>query len=127
MSGTEAALPVSGTANSLRVIQQVTSAGTVDTEVIAETDLAVTVPGATSVTGTDSTIIAASAGIRHNVVSVPTSADTGVYLNVGAPATTASFLCEAGGVWKANTSQAIHAIRAGSTNVTAYVMTGVPA
>lgn len=123
---TEHALPVGGTSDALRTIQQNTAAGVVQTEVVVETDLTVTVIGAVTVTGVDSVIVAASSGIRLVVLSVPTSADTGIYVNVAAAATSSSFLVEAGGVWRANTAQAIHALRAGSTNVTAYVMTAVP-
>lgn len=126
MSGTEAILPVFGTGKNLRVVEQITSAGTADTEVVAHTELTMAAPTSVSVTGSSAEIVAASAGIRHVVISVPTTADTGIYVNFGAAATSSNFLIEAGGALKLNTPQQIRAIRAGSTNVTAYVMTGAP-
>ncbi len=127
MSGIESLLPVIGTGKNLRVIEQTTTAGTVDTEVVAETNLAVDQTSQVVITAADTVLVPASAGIRHVVIWTGLSADTGFYGNVGAAATAANALYEAGGVLKANTSQAIHAIRAGTSDVTAYVMTGVPA
>lgn len=125
----EAMIPIALTSLNLRAVQQVTAAGTGETEVVTLADLNVSVLGAISVTGTSAAIIAqlvATAAIRHIVISVPTSADSGIYVNVGATATSSHFLVEAGGALKLNTPQAIHAIRAGSSNVTAYILTGVP-
>lgn len=123
---TEHGIPVLGTGEQLRTLQQTTGAGNVQVEVVTDSELTVDVPVAVSVTGTSAEIVAASTGIRHVVLSVPTSADTGIYVNFGAAATSSNFLIESGGALKVNTPQQIRAIRAGSSNVTAYVMTGAP-
>jgi len=122
---TEHALLVGTGPDSLRTIQQTVGTAVVQTEVVAEPNLSITSPTASSVTGSDGIIVAASSGIRPIVVSVPTSADTGIYVNFDAAATSSNFLVEAGGRLLVNTAQAIHAIRAGASNVTAYVLTGV--
>lgn len=98
------------------------------TVAVSETDLTVTVPNAATVTAVDSTIVAAGAtGERDIVVAVPTTADTGIYVNFGAAATSSKFLMQPGSSLKANTNQALHALRAGAADVTVYLMTGVPA
>lgn len=95
---------------------------------VAEADLTITVPNAVTVGSTSSTIVAsATSGERDILISVPTTADTGIHVNVGAAATTSKFLIQSGGRLVLNTNQAVHAIRAGSADVTAYLITGVPA
>lgn len=95
---------------------------------VAEADLTITVPNAVTVGSSSSTIVAsATSGERDILISVPTTADTGIHVNVGAAATTSKFLIQSGGRLVLNTNQAVHAIRAGSADVTAYLITGVPA
>lgn len=122
---TEHALPIAGTTDSLRTISQVTAAGVVQTEVVALPNITASAPVASTVGSSSAELIAATVGIRPVLISVPTSADTGICINFDAAATTSNFLIESGGALKVNTAQQIRAIRAGSTNVTAYVLTGV--
>lgn len=132
----QSALPAGG-----NVIGGVTQSGTwtvtgplTDTQLratppeVADADMMLTVPNAVTVGVADSTIIAAgTTGERDIVISVPTTADTGIYVNAGAAATTSKFLVQAGGRLFLNTNQAIHALRAGAADVTAYIITAVPA
>lgn len=95
---------------------------------VSDADETLTIPDAVTVGSTSTALVAAgSTGLREIVISVPRSADTGIHINVGAAATTAKFLIEAGGTLTLNTNQAVNAIRAGAADVTTYTITGVPA
>lgn len=122
----EQALPIGDTGFSLRSIQQTTTAGTVQTEVVTDTQLTLTVPDKSTVGAASAELIAATTGIRDVIISIPSTASIGICINFDAAATANKFLIEPGGVFKARTAQQIRAIRAGGVDVTAYVITGVP-
>lgn len=62
---------------------------------------------------------------RDVTIYIKEDADTGIYINVNGAATTDHFLLEPGKSIPISTLQAINAIRAGTTNVTAYILAGV--
>lgn len=64
---------------------------------------------------------------RQIRLKVPSTADTGVYLEFGGGAATTKHFVEAGDCEYFDSNQAITVIRAGAANVTVYVSTGVNA
>lgn len=81
-----------------------------------------------SVTGTSAALVAAGSGTsRYVIIYVPNGATTGIRINFGATAADAtSPLIEPGERVYLNTIQAVNAIRAGASNVTVSIFTGVP-
>lgn len=80
-----------------------------------------------SVTGTSAELVAANASdvTREVLIFVPSDADTGIHIaDDGDAATTSDFLIPPGGTVSITTLEAINAIRAGSTNVTVYLILG---
>jgi hypothetical protein len=76
-------------------------------------------------TGTSGTLYAASSGAPREVtVSLLAAADTGIHVGFGATATSSMFLIQPGQAITFNGRQSITCIRAGSANVTAYLLPG---
>jgi len=67
-------------------------------------------------------LIAASTAVSRTVlITVPTSADTGIHVNAGAAATTSEALIHPGQSVVVTTKQAINAIRGGSADIVVEV------
>lgn len=85
-----------------------------------------TAPNASTVGVASGELIAAATGAgRTVVITVPATATGGIHINFGAAATTSKYLIEPGKSLIIATEQQITAIRAGASDVTTYVLTGV--
>lgn len=81
-----------------------------------------------TVTNASAALVAAGSGVsRYVVIMVPKGATTGIRIAFGATAASSTtYLIEPGVTLYLNTIQAINAIRAGGSDVTVSVITGVP-
>lgn len=78
--------------------------------------------------GVSTTLLAAAAAgtITQTVtLSILANADTGVYINFGGAATTNNYLIQPGGSLTVTTLQSITGLKAGTAEVTVYLVNGV--
>ena len=93
---------------------------------VSDEPLTFTAPDASTVGSTSAELVAASAAPTRNVViSIPNTATGGIHINFDAAATTSKYLLQPGDRLALSTLQQIRAIRAGASDVTVYVLTGV--
>lgn len=93
---------------------------------VSDEPLTFTAPDASVVGAASAELVAAGTGTgRTVIISVPSTATAGIHVNFGAAATTNKFLIQPGGSLTLVTEQQIRAIRAGASDVTVYVLTGV--
>lgn len=95
---------------------------------VTQTPARITYTNVTKVTcaSTSTALLAVSTtGTREIIVKVPTTATTGIHLGVGAAATTNMLLVEPGESWVGSTAQSLFCLRAGGSDVTSYLQTGV--
>ncbi len=100
-------------------------------QLVGQTPASITYTNTASVscTGTSGTLVAAATGApREATLSIPSTADTGVYITFGSTAATSSyFLLSAGQAMTVSGVQAVNCIKANSSNVSVSVLVGTSA
>jgi len=98
----------------------------VSTGKVSDEPLTFTMTNVTTAGGASTALLTASTGITRTVtLSILAAADTGVYINAGAAATSANYLIQPGGSLTITTLQVLNGIRAGSAEVVVYIASGV--